>query len=130
MAMKLYASADDHESKGYLPLDIEQLTELQAQGLVYDLQILLLAFKVRPIKDWELSVRACNVLKRNFLETVWDLQQLTTNQILKLPSCGTKSTLEIYTVAKVHGIELLHWIEAVTMKYASDHGHGRYRMGK
>jgi hypothetical protein len=117
MTVFLYKCFDDYESKGCLPLDVESLTDAEAKRLTVELYETLLAFKIRPHVEWGLSARAANVLVRNELLVLWEVQQISVEKIVKLPGCGVRSMFEVYEAGRLNGVDLNNWLQAVNEQY-------------
>ena len=113
----LFHVRNDTQATGYTPLDIEELSDEQAAFVVGELHKTLKLFAIRPHLHWGLSIRAQNVLVRSGLITLWDLVGISTNQLVKLPGCGMRSMLEVYSAGRTHGIELPCWLKAVNSQY-------------
>ena len=110
---------EDYEARHHEPLNTDSLTDLEASRLVMELHDTFKAFAVRPIDAWPLSVRASNILRRNKLLCVYDLQSLDKKGILRLDKCGLKSLSEIFQTAREQGFELPNFLDALAEKYES-----------
>jgi hypothetical protein len=112
----------DIEGKNCEPLNVPCLAEYEAEQLILSLNRVLRDMQVYPATDWPLSIRAVNVLKRNELWTLWDLRQISKAKIQVLSGCGMKTMMEIFTVGRGQGVELMRWFEAVSEKYENKFG--------
>lgn len=117
MRILLHMKKDDPEAIGFIPLDIENLSDFQIQKIVYDLKNMILSFDIIPLRDWGLSIRAENVLRANQLVSLNDVATIPKAKIIRLARCGVKTNLEIYQAGRLNGVELLEWLGAVNDKY-------------
>jgi len=61
---------------------------------------------LRPVDEWELTVRSANCLKAENIYYIGDLIQRTENELLKTPNLGRKSLNEIKEVLASRGLTL------------------------
>ena len=70
-----------------------------------------------PTVDWQLSIRASNVLRRNNLCTVRKLEEMRLVDIVRIPRCGMKVVDDVCQEAARHGVDLPNWRQALIGKY-------------
>lgn len=61
---------------------------------------------LRPVEDFELTVRSANCLKAENIHYIGDLIQRSESDLLKTPNLGKKSLNEIKDVLATHGLSL------------------------
>lgn len=103
-------------SAGMVPMEEAQearLSEEEIMALLRQLHYRAKQILTRPCEQWDLSVRATNVLTARGLHTLADLVDLTAKDVLSLPRCGATTIGEIVTEARSRGYFLEHWIAAL-----------------
>ncbi len=109
MNLVLYSTNSHTEIQQHRPLDYDALTEDQACAIILALKRALKPYQIEVTQAWPLSVRASNVLRKNHLTTVSDLQSATEGRVSRLMGCGAKTLEEIVSVAREAGVTLPRW---------------------
>ena len=118
--MRLSIVVQGEDVQGFEDLDISSLSEEEADSYC---EVILQEFKsllYDPTKVWELSTRACNVLRKSELVTLKSLEEISINGILRLPNCGSSTLYEILNEARRQGWALSNWEEALRRSHSDE----------
>ena len=90
-------------------LDIGELSDEEADVLCIRLLRGLRRSWTDPTKAWLLSVRSRNVLQKAQVTSVYRLEQLISEEIVRMPGLGSMVAGEVLEEATSRGVDLPHW---------------------
>lgn len=73
-------------------------------------------------REWNLSTRASNLLVRLDVRTEFDINQITSKEILSVRGLGRMTFMEILQEGSVHGYALPEWKKALSRMYETAKG--------